>query len=151
MTDMDITLLLQSFMGLIVILATLIFLLFYSRRAKSKRYEKRVVAKPDTRIEVELTLESLVAVVKNKKTSTKELQETLDLVLKYYGVIHKKLGTRTHPDFDIYMNILFTICRHPNTNKNIIIGFDKALIKLNPEYKPDINDAITKGLNSRGV
>ena len=58
---------------------------------------------------------------------------------------------RAHPDFDIYMDILFTICRHPNTTKNLILDFDKELERLNPEYKPEINNALAKGLNSRGV
>ncbi len=75
----------------------------------------------------------------------------MDLVLKSHGNIHKKLGIRAHPDFDIYMEMLIVVCRHPNTNKNIIIDFDKELLKLNPQYKAEINDAITKGLNSRGI
>jgi hypothetical protein len=49
------------------------------------------------------------------------------------------------------MDILFAICRHPNTNKDIIINFDKELEHLNPEYKKEINEAIAKGLNSRGA
>ena len=65
--------------------------------------------------------------------------------------MHKKLGLRAHPDFDIYMDILFTICRHPNANKDLIIKFDRELEELNSEYKKEINDAITKGLNSRRV
>ena len=89
--------------------------------------------------------------IKLKKTTSKELKDSLDLVLKHHALIHKKLGARAHPDFDIYRDILFSICRHPNTNKNIIINFDKELTRLNPEYKADINDAITKGLNSRGA
>ena len=96
-------------------------------------------------------LDSLKAIIKRKKTTSKELKEALDLVIKHHGHIHKKLGARSHPDFDIYMDILFSICRHPNTNKNIIINFDKELARLNPEYKAEINDAITKGLNSRGI
>jgi hypothetical protein len=73
------------------------------------------------------------------------------MILKYYGHIHEKLGIRSHPDFDIYMEILIIICRHPNTNKDIIIKFDKELTRLNPSYKAEINEALTKGLNSRGV
>jgi len=49
------------------------------------------------------------------------------------------------------MNILFAICLHPNTNKNIILSFNKELVRLNPKYKVEINGAISKGLNSRGV
>lgn len=149
---MEITLLIKSVMGLVVVLAILIFLLFYSSGAKKKKAIQKSSKKVGSDIKKEkMNLMTLRATIKNKKTSSKELKETLDLVLKHYGVIHKKMGVRSHPDFDIYMDILFTICRHPNTSKSIILDFDKELARLNPEYKSQINDAITKGLNSRGV
>ncbi|MCD6172465.1 MAG: hypothetical protein J7J96_01585 [Sulfurimonas sp.] len=148
---MEITLIIKSFMGLVIVLAALMFLLFYSPNSKSKKAEKKLSKTvPDTK-KLKTDLDSLRAIIKNKKTTSVELKEALDLVLKYYGNIHKKLGIRVHPDFDIYMEILIVICRHPNTNKNIIIDFDKELLKLNPQYKAEINDAITKGLNSRGI
>ena len=146
---MEITLLIKSVIGLILILSFLLFLLFYAKKAKHKKVKKTIVS--PTTIEVNNTLESLLAIIKNKETSSVELKAALDLVLKYHGHIHKKLGVRSHPDFDIYMDIIFTICRHPNTNKDIIVGFDRSLTKLNPEYMPDINNALTKGLNSRGL
>jgi hypothetical protein len=99
----------------------------------------------------DIGFDALRAIIKNKQSSSKELKEALDLILKHHGIVSKKLGLRPHPDFDVYMDILFTICRHPNTNKSIIVNFDKELLKLNPEYKSEINDAITKGLNSRGA
>jgi hypothetical protein len=61
------------------------------------------------------------------------------------------MGVRAHKDFDIYMDVLFTLCRHPNTNTDLIINFDKELARLNPDYKQEINNAISKGLNSRGI
>ncbi len=146
----EITLLIKSIMGLIVILSILIFLMFYGKKSKKQKKEIKssVSRKKDS---PNTDLEYLKLIIKKKKTTDIELQETLDLVIKYHGVIHKKLGLRAHPDFDTYMDILFTICRHPNTTKDIIIKFDKELTRLNPQYKPEINDAITKGLNSRGV
>ena len=92
----------------------------------------------------------MVEVIKNKNSSTQELQEALDLIIKYHGKIHPKLGMRAHPDFDIYADIIFRICRHPSTTKEVIINFDRSLEKLNPDYNKEINDALTKGLNSRG-
>jgi len=148
---MEITLLVKSAMGLIVILGGLMFLLFLpsgqkkQKQIKLKKDSKKLnIEKPKT------DLPSLLGIIKNKKTSAKDLQEALNLVIKHHGTIHKKLGLRPHPDFDAYMDILFTICRHPNTTKDIIVNFDLALEKLNPEYKKEINDAIAKGLNSRG-
>ena len=149
---MEITLLIKSAIGLVIVLAGLIFLLFYSSGSKNKKTTKEPIKKNEPEAEKQKTdLDTLRAIIKNKKSNSKELKNALDMVLKHHGVIHKKLGARSHPDFDRYMDILFTICRHPNTNKNIIIEFDKELERLNPEYKAEINNAITKGLNSRGA
>jgi hypothetical protein len=49
------------------------------------------------------------------------------------------------------MDILFKAARHPNIDKNTIVKFNAALEKLNPEYKKEINDALMRGLNSRGL
>lgn len=140
-------------MGLVVVLGLLIILLFSPFKKKKKKFvtKKKKVVNSHKNSEIKTDLPSLLKIIKNKKSSADELKTTLDLVLKYHGVVHKKLGLRAHPDFDVYMDILFTICRHPNTNKNLIVKFDSALEKLNPEYKKEINDAITKGLNSRGI
>jgi hypothetical protein len=150
---MDIVLLLKSIVGLVSILAILVILLFLtSSKKKSKKTtlsSKKVVTSAKTSLDTDLA--SLIKVIKNKKTTTKELQNALDLVIKHHGTVHKKLGLRAHPDFDSYMQILFTICRHPNTNKDIVLKFDRELERLNPEYKQEINESITKGLNSRRV
>lgn len=147
---MEITLLLKSIFGLIAVLAILIFFLFLpSGKRKAAAASKKDSSSASQVLKTDLPY--LKSIVKNKKSSTNELRKALDLVLKHHGNIHPKLGLRPHPDFDIYMDFLFTICRHPNASKDIIINFDKNLSKLNPEYKKDINEAITKGLNSRRV
>ena len=156
---MEIELLIQSIMGLVAVLGVLIFLLLYAPAAQEKKPKKVTKSTPKSTSKyssaesdnIKTDLDSLRAIIKSKKSTSKELKSALDLVLKHHGHIHKKLGVRVHPDFDVYMDILFSICRHPNTNKNIIINFDKELERLNPEYKAEINDAITKGLNSRGA
>lgn len=139
--------------GLIVVLAFLILLLFLSPKKESVEKNKEVETnkKQEPKIIIRTDLDYLLGVIKNKKTTTKELATVLDLVIKHHGTIAKKLGIRVHPDFDIYMDIILTICRHANTNKNIVVKFDKELVALNPDYKEEINDAITKGLNSRGL
>lgn len=119
---------------LVFILGALLFVLLSSARKKRVMADKNIEKKD---------LKSLRAIIENKQTSSKELTEALDEVLKYYGVINK--------NFDVYMEIIFSICLHPNTNKNIILNFDKELRRLNPVFKTEINDALTKGLNSRGI
>lgn len=145
-------LILYMILGLVVVLAFLMLLLFLSPKKESAKTHKEVEPnrKQEPKIITRTDLDYLLGVIKNKKTTTKELATVLDLVIKHHGNIAKKIGIRTHPDFDIYVDIILTICRHTNTNKNIIVKFDKELVTLNPDYKEEINDAITKGLNSRG-
>ncbi len=151
---MDIELIIQSVMGLVAILAVLLFLLFMTndnsnKDKKNKTNEKEV--KPAVKKNIDTSLANLRSIVKDKLSATAELREALELIIKFHGTIHPKLGVRAHPDFDPYMDVLFTICRHPNADKDMIIQFDKELCRYNPEYKQEINEAITKGLTSRRV
>lgn len=146
---MELTLLIQSGMGLLVLLGLLVFFLVISPKKKEKEVQKAKKVAQEKKPKTDIN--SLRDIVKNRKSTTAELKKALDLVLKYHGTIHKKLGLRPHPESQPYMDIVFSICRHPNTNKNLIIDFDKELEKKNPDYKKEINDAMTRGLNSRGI
>jgi len=147
---MDIVLLIKSIISLIAILGILIFLLFYLSSSKNKEVKKPKKIHIKKRIP-QPELRELLEVIRNKQATTKALEKALDSIIKYYGKIHPKLGLRVHPDFKIYSEIILRICHHPNTTKEIIIKFDKEIEKLNPEYKREINDSLTKGLNSRGI
>jgi hypothetical protein len=147
---MEPELIIKSIMGLVVVLAILMFFLFFEpKKGDTKRSDSFKSTEADSHEKPDL--KSLVHVIKNRKSDADELKKALGLIIKYYGTINKKLGIRPHPDLYIYMDILFAICRHPNTNKDIILEFDKDLEHLNPEYKKEINEAIAKGLNSRGA
>jgi hypothetical protein len=145
---MDIVVLIKSGMGLVVVLAVLVFLLFYS----SKKKKAKVLAenKPLKHKEEVPTFDALRAIIKDRNSSSQELKKALDTIIKYYGTVSGS-GKSSKSNFDVYMGIVFNICRHPNTTKNIILDFDKELTRINPKYKSEINDAITKGLNSRGA
>lgn len=158
---METEFIIKVIIGLIVILAVLIFLLFLEPNKDAKSEPKRRPAaevKKETKEEgkkendssINTDLFHLVNIIKNRRSNADTLSEALELVIKHHGKVHKKLGLRPHPDFDTYIDILFTICRHPNANKDMIITFDRELERLNPEYKKEINEAIAKGLNSRG-
>jgi len=147
---MDIVLLIKSIVGLVAILGILIFLLFYLPSSKKKEVKKpKKIYLKERKSQPELR--ELLEVIRNKQATAEALGKALDSIIKYYGKIHPKLGLRMHPDFNIYSEIILRICHHPNTTKEIIIKFDKEIEKLNPEYKREINDSLTKGLNSRGI
>ncbi len=129
---MELTLLIKLMIGLISILAILIFLLLYSKKGGSKN--------SDSVLEVEF--KELIAVVKNNDTNSKELKYALDQIIKNYGFIQSD-------KFGIYEDILHALCNHPNTNKDIILDFDSELARLNPKYKKQIGKAVVGGLNLR--
>jgi hypothetical protein len=149
---MEIELIIQSIMGLLGLLAILVFLLFITPSSKPPEIKEiKPIKEVEPTISMNTDIESLRAIIKDKNSSAQELRRALELVIEYHGTVHTKLGVRPHPDFDIYAEILFAICRHPNADKDMVISFDRDLGRLNPEYKEDINEAITKGLNSRRV
>jgi len=144
----EITFFVKFFVGLIALLTLLIFFLLY--KPKKKKVEKKL-SEPIEKWDGDYkSLAELLEVIKNKQSSSEEIASALDLVMKHHGTIHSKLGLRLHPEFDTYGEILFRICRHPNINKKILLKFNRELEKRNEEYKREINDCVTKGLNSRG-
>ena len=145
---MDITLLVQTVLGLVVVLGILVFILVMpAKKQQQKKKTYTTKSKPVRKTD----LESLRHFIRNRISTKEQLKQALDDVLKYHGTIPKKLGSRANPLFDDYMEILIMVCRHPNTDKNIIISFDKELSKRNPEYKIEINDSIKRGLDSRSI
>ena len=142
---MDITLLVESFLGLTALLGFLIVYLLYSGRDKKATKVKKVgVGVKKKKVEKpleETTLEELLNIIKSKKSTTDELKTSTELVISKFGKIK---------EFNKYGDIIMALCRHPNVNKNIITKFDKELSKLNPDHKREINLYLEKGLNSRG-
>ncbi|MCW8838977.1 MAG: hypothetical protein OQJ77_06920 [Thiovulaceae bacterium] len=143
---MEASLLIETIAGLVIVLGILLFIFL---KPKNVKKTNTINIKSSNNSDKKLDLDSLRHIIRNRVSTEKQLSEAVDLVIKNYGKIPGKLGLRLNPKFDAYMEILITLCRHPNTNKNIILKFDKELTRLNPEYKSEINDAITKGLNSR--
>ena len=145
---MDLTLIIQSLLGLISLLAVLLFFLFYSFGEKKAPKEQKVkIQKPKK--EVDISLEALRKVFRVENSSKEKLKETVALILEHHGSISEKLGSRTNPDFDAYAEILFYLARHQNSDKDIILQLDRGLSSRNPSYKKQINDALMRGLNSR--
>ena len=150
---MDIELIIKSVVGLVVLLTLLIVLFIIPSRNKKKRIEerKKESAKPVKKREEILSFDELRAIVRRRSTTTEELQKAIDQVVKHYSKIHPKLGIRNHPDFDKYVDLIIHLVRHKNTNKDLILQLDRALTQNNPEYRAELNDTLTKALNSRGM
>ena len=69
------------------------------------------------------------------------------------GLSKKKVSVNSKGDatkyFDKYLEVILRVTQHKNTNKKIIIDFEKKLSDLNPECKQQISTAISEGLNAR--
>lgn len=146
---MDITLLIKSIAALTGALGILILLYFYIAHS-NKPQKNKAVKKPLHVHEAIPDLKTLLEIIKDKHSTTQELSEAVDLIIKYHGKIPKKRGMRAHPEFETYSELMLRICHHPNTNKDIILKLDRELERLNPEYKIELEDSLTKGLNTRG-
>jgi hypothetical protein len=143
---MEASLLIEAIAGLVVILGLLIFIML---KPKVDLTTKKTYPTSSDEPKKKTDLETIRHTIRNRTSTKEELTEAVDMVLKYHRNIPDKLGTRINPKFDVYMEIFVTLCRHRNATKDMILKLDKELVKNNPEYKSEINDAITKGLNSR--
>lgn len=147
---MDILLLVKTIATLAGVLGVLIFFYLYITY-KNPPKKKKNSQKPLHIREVKPDFTTLLEVIRDKKSTTQELKEAVELIIKYYGKIPKKLGMRAHPKFELYSEIILRLCHHPNINKEIILRLDRELERQNPEYKLEINDSLEKGLNTRGI
>ena len=149
---MEFDLLIKSIAGLIVILIILI-VLFILPSSKDKPTKKKHTPKKTVKQKQnshDMDFDELRAIVRRNSTTKEELKEAIEQIVKNYNKIPPKLGIRTHPDFDKYVDLIVHLVRHPNTNKKLILQLDKALLKNNPEYKEELNEALSKALNSLG-
>lgn len=147
---MDIATLVIVGLVLILLLAFLLTLFLKARNRQSqKREAKKETMTKTSKGTTAVTMQTLIKSIKDKNSSKFELKNALDTILQQYGEIGQNSATNEKYDFQTYEEVLITMCNHPQTNKDIILQFNRALEKLNPSYKKDINNAVTKGLNAR--
>ncbi len=135
---MQVSFLVGTIVGLVVLLGVLFLALFMGMKKKSKKESLPNKKVPQN------DLRTLLEKVKNKNTSTDELQIVVDTILENFGLIDDN-------NFNVYGQILLKIARHPNTSTKVILTLDRGLYKKNPSYKQEINRFTSQGLNSREV
>jgi hypothetical protein len=144
---MDITTLILTLTGLLGIL--LVLVLIYVGGSASKQKPGSVSAPAETETPGRApaggprSFDALEAIVLNRKSSKEELRDATEAIAKQYGKIYATTLTR-------YTRIIVSLCRHPQTDKRIIVDFDRALREQNPNLKTEIDIALKKGLDSRG-
>jgi hypothetical protein len=126
---MDVIFYIKLIAALALFLTMLVLLLFYKPQKKEQKKQKKDIKV--IKVEKQYSLNEILTIVKKKESTSKELGDAISYLVKHYVKIHPKLGLRAHPDFDIYSEIILRICRHPNTNKDIILLLDRELEKHN--------------------
>ena len=142
---MNVSPLIISIIGFSVLLFLLVAVLIYTSRAK-KRKAQELTEVPEDRIP---TFVELKAILKNKDATHDALEKAIESIVEYYGEIEPKVAGRQSKDFDRYMELIFIICKHPNTDKKLVLSFERDLARINPQYKRDLDHAVTKGLSFR--
>jgi len=130
--------LIQLLFVLIVLLAVLIFFLLQSSRKKKQKTQDKQNLK---QVHVPSLLE-LRDQLKKKDLNALEIKKIVGVIVTEYGEIE---------DFEIYLDIIFRVARHPNMTKDILLGFEKDLSRVNPSFSSSISKAVSDGVNSRGT
>lgn len=145
---MDVTTLILALTGLLGILLVLVLIYIFARAPKEKpqtaapKSAGKSEAAPRKAPEGVPTLDALEAVVFNRSSSKEALRSAVEAIGMHYGKIYATTLNR-------YMRIIMSLCRHPNTDKTILVNFDKTLRQQNPGMRQELEMALKKGLDSR--
>lgn len=144
---MDKVVLVEMVVGLVVLISVLVLFLLYRSKAKRKRAE--VLQQQQKKDVCPYTLEELVGVIRNKKSSQNDLASATEDIVRYYGKIAPKNGTEVSEEFYTYAKALSQLCRHPHVSKPILLRFEKELRTLNPHYAKELENILMKAIKSR--
>ncbi len=145
----------MNILNLSILIATLVFILgiliFFYVYNPSQKKSLHVKKKAEVEKKAQVpSFKKLQDIIKKNTSSTSELRSAIELILKHYGQIKAKHGVAPDKDFKRYAEVIFAISRHPNTNKELVLMFDKELTKRNPSYTREIDEMLNRGLTARG-
>lgn len=112
---------------------------------KKKPSKKVIISKDST-----LSFEEITQLFIQHESSKDELQEGIEQLVRHHGKIHAKLGDLPHPDFKRYLALIINLCKNPQADKDVILALDQKLRAKNPKYGLEIDEAVNKGIASRG-
>lgn len=110
-----------------------------------KKGEKPVIEKDKV-----LSFEEIRILFSHKDSSKEELKEAIEQLIRHHGKIHAKLGDLIHPDFKRYLELIISLCKNPQADKELILALDQKLRVKNPKYGLEIDEAVNKGITARG-
>lgn len=128
--------------NLILTLVGLLFLLIVLVALYVGRMRRNAAKEPENTPVVE-TFETLVSILKDRKTPTNELRRASEAITQRYPTI-------TGDTIGMYVQLIEILCTHPHTESKTIVQFEKALRSANPRFAEQIRHALAEGLAKRG-
>jgi hypothetical protein len=147
---MDIALLIKIAIGLVVLLILFVIFFLLPKKNKQNKEIKKTKKKTNTqKKEKKYTFDEILEILKNPDSTSSQLQEAIEQVIKHYIKIPDKIGIRESPEFEKYIRLIVYLVKHKNTTSSLIVKLDKELTKNNPSYKVELNEILNKALNTR--
>jgi hypothetical protein len=139
----DLFLLLVALMGLLI-LVVILYVVTGRNKVPAKVSDTPVKAAqpPKKRAPSRLTLDGAEAIILDRGSSREDLAAAVDAISRNYAQVHATTLSR-------YSRIIVSLCRHPQTNKDLVVQLDRALQKESPNLHQELEAALKKGLNSR--
>jgi hypothetical protein len=132
---MDKTTLILVMAGLLVLFMVLVSI--YVWRARPKQ---TIVQHEETAV----TFPMLCGVINHASSKNPELNRAVDTIIERYCDVVE--GERS---FDVYASLLAKLCVHPHTDSKMILRFQRAVLKANPNYREQIEKTLKLGLAGR--
>jgi ABC-type multidrug transport system fused ATPase/permease subunit len=110
----------------------LMYVIIASKRAKMLAEQK---AK-------EMSVEEVERIFKSPHSSRSKLNDALNYMIEHHVVI-------PGGEFNRYENLIKSLCKHRNTDKTLVLKFDRALNKANQGHKKSLAKVLKSALNAR--
>jgi hypothetical protein len=133
-----------------LLLSYLVFPADDDRAAVKHKDVPKVDEKPVIDKNKMLSFEEIKILFSHKHSSKSELKEAIEQLVRHHGKIHSKLGDLAHPDFKRYLELIISLCKNPQADKELILSLDQKLRVKNPKYGLEIDEAVNKGIAARG-
>lgn len=139
---------------LLLLIPLLLSYLVFPAEKESAAVKQGNVPKKDDKPVIDkhkpLSFEEIRALFSHSQSSKAELKEAIEQLVRHHGKIHAKLGDLVHPDFKRYLELIISLCKHPQADKELILALDQKLRVKNPKYGMEIDEAVNKGIAARG-
>ncbi len=139
---------------LLLLIPLLLSYLIFPADSNAEAAQRKQVVKIDEKPVIDknktLSFEEIKILFSHKHSNKNELKEAIEQLVRHHGKIHAKLGDLAHPDFKRYLELIISLCKNPQADKELILSLDQKLRVKNPKYGLEIDEAVNKGIAARG-